>query len=133
FSAPAPALRPPRLRVSGPRSTCCSPTTGCSRSEPTDEAFRLRLGPRERQPAIGPHLAIGPRGRLLYALVQGSARGGDSVVVVDTVRRAIVSRIGLPRRTIFRVLAFAPQTQRVFAVGDRPAQGPQEPVVAAVD
>ena len=97
------------------------------------EVFRLRLGPRERQPAIGPHLAVGPRGRLLYALVQGSARSGDSVVVVDTVRRAIASRIGLPRRTIFRVLALAPRTQRVFAVGDRPAQGPQEPVVAAVD
>jgi hypothetical protein len=97
------------------------------------EVFSLRLGPRERQAAIGPHLAVGPRGRLLYALVQGSARGGDSVVVVDTVRRAIVSRIGLPRRTIFRALAFAPRTQRVFAVGDRPARGSQEPVVAAVD
>jgi hypothetical protein len=31
------------------------------------------------------------------------------------------------------VLALAPRTQRVFAAGDRPARGPQEPVVAAVD
>ena len=97
------------------------------------ELFRLRLGPRQREPAIGPHLALGRRGRLLYALVQGSARSGDSVVVVDTTRRAVVSRIGLPRRTIFRALALAPRTQRIFVVGDRPARGPQKPVVASID
>src|SRR5881227_1387927 len=41
--------------------------------------YRLRLGPVEREPSMGPHLVLAPGGRLLYVLVQGSARSGDSV------------------------------------------------------
>jgi hypothetical protein len=95
--------------------------------------FTLRLGPAQRQPSVGAHLALAPGGRTLYALVQGSARSGDSVVFVDTERRAVTGRLRLPRGTIFRVLAFARATRRLYVVGDRPAQGPQQPVVAAVD
>jgi hypothetical protein len=95
--------------------------------------FRLRLGPVQRQPAVGAHLALAPGGRTLYVLVQGSSRSGDSVAFVDTARGVVAGRVRLPRRTIFRVLALAPATHRLYVVGDRPARGPQRPVVAALD
>ena len=95
--------------------------------------FRLRLGPVQRQPAEGAHLALAPGGRTLYVLVQGSARSGDSVAFVDTARRVVTERVRLPRRTLFHVLALAPATHRLYVVGDRPARGPQQPVVSALD
>jgi hypothetical protein len=87
----------------------------------------------QRLPAGGAHLALAPSGRTLYVLVQGSARSGDSVAFVDTVRGAVTGRVRLPRRTLFHVLALAPATRRLYVVGDRPARGPQQPVVAALD
>jgi hypothetical protein len=66
-------------------------------------------------------------------LVQGSARSGDSVAFVDTKRGAVAGRVRLPRGTIFRVLALAPATHRLYVVGDRPARGQQQPVVSALD
>jgi hypothetical protein len=44
-----------------------------------------------------------------------------------------VARLRLPPRTIFRSVALAPRSRRLYAVGDRPETGPQQPVVAAVD
>ena len=82
---------------------------------------------------MGAHLALAPGGRTLYVLVQGSARSGDSVAFVDTARRAVTGRVRLPQGAIFRVLALAPATHRLYVVGDRPARGPQQPVVAALD
>jgi hypothetical protein len=87
----------------------------------------------QRLPSVGAHLALAPGGRTLYVLVQGSSRSGDSVAFLDTARRVVVRRVHLPRRTIFRVLSLAPATHRLYAVGDRPARGPQQPVVAALD
>ena len=87
----------------------------------------------QRQPSVGAHLALARGGRTLYVLVQGSSRSGDSIAFVDTARRVVTRRVRLPRRTIFRVLALAAATHRLYAVGDRPARGPQQPVVVALD
>jgi hypothetical protein len=95
-------------------------------------SFSLRLGSAQRWPSVGRFLAL-DRGTLVV-LVRGSRPGLDRLVFVDTARRAVVARLRLPGRTLFRSVALAPQGRRLYVVGDRPESGPQQqPVVAAVD
>jgi hypothetical protein len=95
-------------------------------------SFSLRLGSAQRWPSTGRFLAL-DRGTLVV-LVRGSRPGRDRLVFVDPARRAVVARLRLPARTIFRSVALAPRNRRLYAVGDRPETGTQQqPVVAAVD
>jgi hypothetical protein len=95
-------------------------------------SFSLRLGSAQRWPSTGRFLAL-DRGTLVV-LVRGSRPGGDRLVFVDRARRAVVARLRLPAQTIFRSVALAPRSRRLYVVGDRPESGlQQQPVVAAVD
>lgn len=82
-----------------------------------------RVEPTERRPVLvgqvavarPTRLALSPDGRFLYALGQGSERGGStSVTVIDTRRRRVAATIDTGSTPLLN-LVFAPDGARAFA------------------
>ena len=82
-----------------------------------------RVEPTERRPVLvgqvavarPTRLALSPDGRFLYALGQGSERGGNtSITVIDTRRRRVAATIDTGSTPLLN-LVFAPDGARAFA------------------